>query len=68
MSPLVSRKGWLLIGIALLTAAAPLHAGESEAVGSCGVGSPIQSIMFGLDDPRATLNDALDQLSKNATI
>jgi len=61
MYRLVSGKRWLLVGIALLTATAPVRAGESEA------GREIrrrlsETINYpGLDDPRATLKDALDQ-------
>jgi hypothetical protein len=64
MRPIISRKGWLFVGIAILTAAPPLHAGESEA------GRELRHRLSdtvnynGLDDPRATLSDALDNLSK----
>jgi hypothetical protein len=64
MCSLGSRKGGLLLGIALLMAAAPLRAGESAA------GRELRhrlsnTINFqGYDDARMTLNDALENLSK----
>jgi hypothetical protein len=64
MRPILSRKCWWFVGIAILTAATPLRAGESEA------GRELRhrlsnTVNFqGYDDPRLTLNDALDNLSK----
>lgn len=64
MCPLISRNGWLLVGIAILTAATPLRAGESEAGRELRHRLSTAVSYQGLDDPRATLNDALDNLAK----
>lgn len=64
MCTLVSRKGWLLAGIAVLTVATPLHAGQSEAGRELSRRLSDTINFTGYDDPRMTLNDALDNLSK----
>ncbi len=64
MCPIASRKVWLLVVLALPLAALPLQAGESVR------GRELrhrldETVKFeGIDDSRATLADALDQLSK----
>lgn len=64
MCPLFSGKISLLVGVALLTTATPLRAGESAR------GQELRHRLSdivdfpGIEDARATLNDALDQLSK----
>ncbi|MHB1424515.1 MAG: hypothetical protein ACYC3I_15195 [Gemmataceae bacterium] len=70
MSRFTSRQVWLVAGIALLSVAIPVRAGESER------GRELRQKMSeivdyaGIEDPRATLSDALDMLSKryNLTI
>jgi hypothetical protein len=64
MRSIISRKGWFLVGIALLMMAAPLRAGESERDRELRHRLSDTVNYLGLDDARATLSDALDQLSK----
>lgn len=64
MRPTNSRKGCFLVGIALLMVAAPLRAGESERDRELRLRLSDTINYLGLDDARATLSDALEQLSK----
>jgi len=63
MCPFFSRKGWLIVALALLMAA-PLRAGESAAGRELRHRLSDTVNLAGYDDPRMTLNDALDSLSK----
>lgn len=64
MCSIISRKGWLLAGVVLLTAAMSLH-GEESARGQELRRRLSDTIDFhGIEDARATLNDALDMLAK----
>jgi hypothetical protein len=64
MFPLFSRKACLLAGIAVLTAAIPLRAGESERERELRhkLSEPVN--YGGIEDARASLNDALDDLCR----
>jgi hypothetical protein len=64
MFPIISRHRWVFVSVALLSAATPLSAGESER------GRELRHRLSntvnyqGLEDPRATLNDLLEQLTR----
>lgn len=64
MRSIISRKRWFLVGIALLMIAPPLHAGESARDRELRMRLSEIVNYLGLDDARATLSDALEQISK----
>lgn len=64
MCPIIPRKGWLLVAFAVVLVTAPLRAGESERERALRKRLSETVNYAGLEDPRATLNDALEQCSK----